>query len=113
MDVPLTNVSKCFDTALNVGLLRCTEPGAVADPEGRLEQLDEDGLICLREEQRYQATACQRQSQWVKTENPAQAAVWGTNADNEGPSPRDNAGGSTFLDCKMVKSGHGISLSTT
>lgn len=44
----LTHVSECFNTALNVGLLRSDEPGAVIDPEGRLEQLDEDGLVCLR-----------------------------------------------------------------
>lgn len=47
-DSPLTHVSECFNTALNVGLLRSAEPGAVIDPEGRLEQLDEDGLVCLR-----------------------------------------------------------------
>lgn len=48
MDSPLTHVSERFNTALNVGLLRSTEPGAVIDPEGGLEQLDEDGLVRLR-----------------------------------------------------------------
>lgn len=45
---PLTHISKSFNTAFNVGLLRRAEPGAVIDPEGRLEQLDEDRLVCLR-----------------------------------------------------------------
>lgn len=45
---PLTHISECFNTALNVGLLSSAEPGAVIDPEGRLEQLDKDGLVRLR-----------------------------------------------------------------
>lgn len=43
----LTDVGQSFDAALDVGLLRRAEPGAVVDPERRLEQLDEDGLVCL------------------------------------------------------------------
>lgn len=46
-DGPLTHISQCFDAALNVGLLRSAQPGAVTDPEGRLEQLDEDRLVRL------------------------------------------------------------------
>lgn len=45
--VRLTHVSQCFDAALNVVLLGRADPGAVIDPEGRLEQLDEDGLVGL------------------------------------------------------------------
>lgn len=43
----LTNISQCFDAALDVSLLRGVEPGAVVDPESRLEQLDENRLVCL------------------------------------------------------------------
>lgn len=48
LDSPLTHISQRFNTALDVGLLRSVEPGAVIDPEGGLEQLDEDGLVGLR-----------------------------------------------------------------
>ncbi len=43
----LTNISQCFNAALNISLLKGVEPGAVVDPESRLEQLDEDRLVCL------------------------------------------------------------------
>lgn len=53
----LTNISECFDTALYVSLLRWGDPGAVVDPERWLEQLDEDGLVCLQKEEREPHTS--------------------------------------------------------
>lgn len=46
----LTHIGQCFDTALDVPLLSRVDPGAVVDPERRLEQLDEDRLVCLQKE---------------------------------------------------------------
>jgi hypothetical protein len=45
--VRLTHVRQCFDAALDVVLLGRADPGAVINPEGGLEQLDEDGLVGL------------------------------------------------------------------
>lgn len=43
----LTDISECLNTTLNVGLLRRDDPVAVVESEGGLQQLDEDGLVCL------------------------------------------------------------------
>lgn len=62
-DSPLTHIGERFNAALHVGLLSSAEPAAVIDPEGRLEQLDEDGLVCLQG--REDSTALSRH--WTKT----------------------------------------------
>lgn len=51
----LTDISECLNATLDVGLLRRDDPVAVVEPEGGLQQLDEDGLVCLWREQRQQA----------------------------------------------------------
>lgn len=44
----LTHIGQSFDTAFNICLLSWNDPGAVVEPESRLEQLDEDRLVCLK-----------------------------------------------------------------
>ena len=54
-----THVSEGLDATFDVGLLGGVEPGAVVHPEGRLQQLNEDGLVRLggkrRKEERRRA----------------------------------------------------------
>lgn len=54
-ETTLTNISECLNTTLDVGLLRGDDPVAVVESEGGLQQLDEDGLVCLWTERRRQA----------------------------------------------------------
>lgn len=43
----LTDIGECLYTTLDVGFLRRDDPVAVVESEGGLQQLDEDGLVCL------------------------------------------------------------------
>lgn len=43
----LTDIGEGLNATLDVGFLRRDDPVAVVEPEGRLQQLDEDRLVCL------------------------------------------------------------------
>jgi len=50
--LPLTNIRQCADAIFHVEPLRRRQPGALGHFECRVQQLDEDGLSCLRGQNR-------------------------------------------------------------